>query len=227
MNRVDYIEGGMRVSTSERESRRTYDNSRRQADAEARQRRIVTAATALFVETGFAATSIDQIAQAAGVSSQTVYAAFGSKAGVLSKAIDVAVLGDYGPETLVDRMPPLPDMSSEPQHTFFATAAHFARELHERVAQLIQVMLQAGLDDLRRRLTHEIRADCASWVEQLGPALRPSLTKDEAADILVTIMAPYLFSLVTVDLGRSPDHYEKWLADALARLLLRPELLPE
>lgn len=227
MNRVDYIEGGMRVSTSERESRRTYDNSRRQADAEARQRRIVTAATALFVKTGFAATSIDQIAQAAGVSSQTVYAAFGSKAGVLSKAIDVAVLGDYGPETLVDRMPPLPDMSSEPQHTFFATAAHFARELHERVAPLIQVMLQAGLDDLRRRLTHEIRADCASWVEQLGPALRPSLTKDEAADILVTIMAPYLFSLVTVDLGRSPDHYEKWLADALARLLLRPELLPE
>jgi len=221
------MEVGMRVSTPERESRRTYDNSRRQADAESRQRRIVTAGTALFVEKGFAATSIDQIAQAAGVSPQTVYAAFGSKAGVLSKAIDVAVLGDYGPETLIDRMPPLPDMSSEPKRMFFATAAHFARELHERVAPLIQVMLQAGLDELRMRVTHEIRADCASWVEQLGPALRPSLTKDDAADILVTIMAPYLFSLFTVDLGRSPDQYEKWLADALARMLLRPELLSE
>ncbi|MDP7724073.1 TetR/AcrR family transcriptional regulator [Mycobacterium sp. TY814] len=217
----------MRVSTSERESRRTYDNSRRQAEAEARQRRIVTAATALFVEKGFAATSIDQIAQTAGVSPQTVYAAFGSKAGVLSKAIDVAVLGDYGPESLVDRAPLLADMSSEPQRMFFATAAHFVRELHERVAPLIQVMLQAGLDDLRTLVTHKIRADCASWVEQLGPALRPSLTKDDAADILVTIQAPYLFSLFTVDLGRSPDEYEKWLADALARMLLRPELLSE
>ncbi len=217
----------MRVSTSERESRRTYDNSRRQADAEARQRRIVTAATDLFVEKGFAATSIDQIAKAAGVSPQTVYAAFGSKAGVLAKAIDVAVLGDYGPEPLIDRMPPLPHLSSEPQRMFFVAAAHFARELHERVAPFIQVMLQAGLDDLRMRLTHAIRADCVSWVEQLGPALRPSLTKDEAADILVTIMAPYLFSLFTVDLGRSPDQYEKWLADALARMLLRPELLSE
>lgn len=221
------MEGEMRVSTSERESRRTYDNSRRQAEAEARQRRIVTAATALFVEKGFAATSIDQIAQTAGVSPQTVYAAFGSKAGVLSKAIDVAVLGDYGPESLVDRAPLLADMSSEPQRMFFATAAHFVRELHERVAPLIQVMLQAGLDDLRTLVTHKIRADCASWVEQLGPALRPSLTKDDAADILVTIQAPYLFSLFTVDLGRSPDEYEKWLADALARMLLRPELLSE
>lgn len=221
------MEGEMRVSTSERESRRTYDNSRRQAEAEARQRRIVTAATALFVEKGFAATSIDQIAQAAGVSPQTVYAAFGSKAGVLSKAIDVAVLGDYGPESLVDRAPLLADMSSEPQRIFFATAAHFVRELHERVAPLIQVMLQAGLDELRTLVTHKIRADCASWVEQLGPALRPSLTKDDAADILVTIQAPYLFSLFTVDLGRSPDEYEKWLADALARMLLRPELLSE
>jgi len=221
------MEGEMRVSTSERESRRTYDNSRRQAEAEARQRRIVTAATALFVEKGFAATSIDQIAQAAGVSPQTVYAAFGSKAGVLSKAIDVAVLGDYGPESLIDRAPLLADMSSEPQRMFFAAAAHFVRELHERVAPLIQVMLQAGLDELRTLVTHKIRADCASWVEQLGPALRPSLTKDDAADILVTIQAPYLYSLFTVDLGRSPDQYEKWLADALARMLLRPELLSE
>ena len=42
--------------------RRRYDNSRRQADAEARQRRIVEAATTLFMDQGFAGTSIDQIA---------------------------------------------------------------------------------------------------------------------------------------------------------------------
>lgn len=218
----------MPVSTTSRKVlRRTYDNSRRQADAEARQHRIVTAATQLFVEQGFAATSIDQIARAAEVSPQTVYAAYGSKAGVLSRAIDVAVLGDFGPESLTDRVPMLADMSSEPQRMFFAAAAHFVRELHDRVAPLIQVMLQAGLDELRMKVTQQIRADCGLWVEQLGPALRPSLTKDEAADILVTIQAPYLYTLFTVDLGRSPDQYEKWLADALARMLLRPELLPE
>lgn len=221
------MEGKMRVSTTEHEARRTYDNSRRQADAEARQHRIVTAATNLFVEQGFAATSIDQIARAAEVSPQTVYAAYGSKAGVLSRAIDLAVLGDFGPESLADRVPMLADMSSEPQRMFFATAAHFVRELHERVAPLIQVLVQAGLDEVRLSVTREIRADCALWVEQLGPALRPSLTKDEAADILVTIQSPYLYSMFTVDLGWSPDQYEKWLADALPRMLLRAELLSE
>jgi AcrR family transcriptional regulator len=207
--------------------RRTYDNSRRQADAEARQRRIVTAATTLFVEQGFAATSIDQIAAAADVSPQTVYGAYGSKAGVLSKAIDVAVVGDFGTESLADRVPVLADMSSEPHRMFFATAARFVRELHERVAPLMQVMLQAGLDEVRMRMTREIRADCALWVAQLGPALRPSLTQDEAADMLVTIQSPYVFSMFTIDVGWSPDQYEKWLSDALPRMLLRPELLSE
>ena len=221
------MEGETPVSTSERESRRTYDNSRRQADAEARQRRIVTAATTLFVEQGFAATSIDQIARAADVSPQTVYAAYGSKAGVLSRAIDVAVLGDFGREPLADRLPVLADMPSEPHRMFFEATARFVRALHDRVAPLIQVMLQAGLEELRLRVTREIRADCALWVEQLGPALRPSLTKDEAADILVSILSPYLYSMFTVDVGWSPDQYEKWLADALPRMLLRPELLSE
>ena len=85
--------------------RRSYDNSRRRADAEARQRRIVEAATALFVEQGFGATSIDQIAAAADVSPQTIYATYGSKAAVLSRAIDVALLGDYEDRSFVDRIP--------------------------------------------------------------------------------------------------------------------------
>lgn len=228
MNIVDYKEGGTLVSTASRKvPRRRYDNSRRQADAEARQRRIVEAATTLFVEQGFAATSIDQIAGAADVSPQTVYAAYGSKAAVLSRAIDVAVVGDYGPDSLADRLPVLADMSSEPHRLFFAAAAHFVRALHERVAPLMREMLQAGLEELRMRLTREIRADCAVWVAQLGPALRPGLTKAQAADVLVTVQSPYVFSMLTVDLGWSPDQYEKWLSHALLHMLLRPELLSE
>jgi AcrR family transcriptional regulator len=112
----------MLVSTTPRKvPRRTYDNSRRQAAAEARQRRIVEAATTLFVEQGFAATSIDQIAAAADVSPQTVYATYGSKAAVLSQAIDVAVVGDYRPDSLAARMPVLADMSSKQHRMFFAT----------------------------------------------------------------------------------------------------------
>ena len=212
--------------------RRTYDNSRRRADAEVRQRRIVNAATSLFVDQGFGGTSIEQIAAAADVSPQTVYATYGSKAAVLSRAIDVAVVGDYGPAPLGDRLPVLADMSSEQPRMYFAAAAHFVRVLHERVAPLMRVMEQAaatdsGLEDLRRRLIREIRADTFSWITQLGSALRPGLTKAHAADVMVTVQSPYVYSALTVDLGWSPAQYEQWLAKAMPRLLLRPELLSD
>jgi AcrR family transcriptional regulator len=203
-------------TTSRKAPRRRYDNSRRLSDAEARQRRIVEAATALFVEHGFGGTSIDQIAAAASVSPQTIYATFGSKAGVLSRAIDVAVLGDFEDRPLVDRIPVLAEPPSSEHRLHFATAAQFVRALHERVAAL-----------MRARLIREIRADCEVWIAQLGPALRPGLTKSRAADVMVTIQSPWIYSIFTVDLGWTPDQYEEWLAHALPHLLLRPELLSE
>ncbi len=217
-------------TTSRTNRRRRYDNSRRQADAEARQHRIIEAATTLFVEQGFGGTSIDQIAVAANVSPQTIYATYGSKAGVLSRAIDVAVLGDFEDRPLVDRIPVLAERTSNEHRLHFATAARFVRALHERVAALIRVLEQSActdpaLEELRTRLVRGIRADCAVWVAQLGTALRPGLTKARAADVMVTIQSPYIFSMLTVDLGWTPDQYERWLAHALPHLLLRPELL--
>lgn len=212
--------------------RRRYDNSRRRADAEMRQRRIVDAATTLFVDQGFAGTSIDQIAAAADVSPQTVYATYGSKAAVLSRAIDVAIVGDYGAVPLADRMPVLAEVSNEQHRMYFAAAARFVRVLHERVAPLMRVMEQAaatdpGLEELRLRLIREIRADTALWITQLGSALRPGLTKAHAADVMVTVQSPYVYSTLTVDLGWSPAQYEQWLAHAMPGLLLRPELLSD
>ncbi len=208
--------------------RRSYDNSRRRADAEVRQRRIVEAATRLFVDQGYSATSIDQIAAAADVSPQTVYATYGSKAAVLSRAIYVAVVGDYEPVPLADRIPALADE----HRMYFGAAAHFVRALHERVAPLMRVMEQAaatdpGLEELRVRLIREIRADTTMWITQLAPALRQGLTEAHAADVMVTVQSPYVYSTLTVDLGWTPDHYELWLADAMPRLLLRPDLLAD
>jgi AcrR family transcriptional regulator len=220
------------VSTTSRPApRRKYDNSRRRADAAARQRSIIEAATALFVEQGFGATSIDQIAAAADVSPQTIYATYGSKAAVLSRAIDVAVVGDFDETPLMQRAPALSETSGEQHLLHFATAARFVRAMHDRVAPLMRVMEQAvstdaGLGELRTRLLHRIRESCALWIAQLGPtALRPGLSEDQATDVMFTVQAPYLYSMYTVDLGWSPDRYEEWLAHAMPRLLLRPELL--
>ena len=58
----------------------------RQRQAQETQRLIVNAAVALFLDVGYGVTSIEAIAQKAGVAVSTIYAAFGNKRGIL-KAI--------------------------------------------------------------------------------------------------------------------------------------------
>ena len=63
---------------------------------------VLEAATARFCERGWAA-SVRDIARAAGVSVETVYAHFGSRVDLLNEVLDVAVVGDDAPVALVDR----------------------------------------------------------------------------------------------------------------------------
>ena len=211
--------------------RRKYDNRRRRADAEARQRRIVDAAVALFIEQGFGATSIDQIAATADVSPQSIYATYGSKAGVLSRAIEVALVGDQDGIPVVDRAPGLADMSAAVCVARFAAYAKFIRALNERVAPLIRVMEQAAssdpaLGELRSGLAATLQADCRHWIDQLGPqTLRPGLSPTRAVDVMAMIISPYVYSMLTSDFGFTPNQYQQWLAHALPHLLLKPELL--
>lgn len=220
-------------TTSRPRPYRKYDNSRRRADAEARQRRIVDAATDLFVEQGFSATSIEQIAAAADVSAPTIYATFGSKSGVLARAIDVALVGDYSDVPVVDRILSLIEESGTQELRQFAAVAQFIRTVNERVAPLIRVMEQAASTDpalqkLRTRLVGAIRTDCAPVIEKYWrTSLVPGLSADEAADAMATMMSPTVYSMLIVDMGWSPDRYQEWLAHALPQLLLRAELLRE
>jgi len=211
--------------------RRKYDNRRRRADAEARQRRIIAAAAALFVEQGFGATSIDQIAAAVDVSPESIYKKYGSKAGVLSAVIEDALVGEHDGTAVVDRAPGLADISGDLRAARFADYAKFIRTLNERVAPLIRVMEQAtsselALKELRSRLHDIQRADCRHWIDQLGAkSLRPGLSTAQAVNVMSTVNTPYVYSLLTVDGDMTADEYEQWLAHALPHLLLKPELL--
>ena len=83
--------------------KRQYDASQRQDDARARRRRVVEAAHDLFLDRGYGSVTIQEIARQAGVSTQMIYAAFGSKAGILSQAVDQAIVGDDEQVALFER----------------------------------------------------------------------------------------------------------------------------
>jgi AcrR family transcriptional regulator len=213
------------------DSRRKYDSTRRQADAEARHQRIVEEAIALFLEVGFGATSIGQIANAAGVSAQTIYATFGSKAGVLSRAYDYLLTGDFEAVPVRQRMPGFDGVHPTQYCAVFSEHAALVRGINDRVAALLRVVEQSAsvdpaLGELRADLVSRLRSDCRAWVNQLDPdALASGVTRAEAADVMGLIVSPTTYSILTVDLGWPVDRYQRWLATTLPTLLLKPELL--
>src|SRR6516225_1908286 len=82
---------------------RTYDATRRQEQAQENRARVLNAARGRFLADGYTATTIPGVARDAGVSIQTVYKAFGNKAGLLKAVFDVAVTGDDQPIPVAGR----------------------------------------------------------------------------------------------------------------------------
>ena len=82
---------------------RRYDARGRQEQARRNRLVVIDTARELFLEQGFAATTMPEIASAAGVSVQTVYKVFGSKPALAKAVFDVAIAGDDQPVPMVER----------------------------------------------------------------------------------------------------------------------------
>ena len=90
--------------------RRRYDSSRRQAQAAQTRDDILAAAQEMFLDRGYARTTVANIAERAGVVVETIYRAFGGKAGLFKAVIEAAVAdGRHAP-----RLPPSSGTPSGP-----------------------------------------------------------------------------------------------------------------
>src|SRR4051794_11157335 len=83
--------------------KRAYRSSARAESAATTRLAIIEAAARLFVEHGYGAVSIDDVARAAEGARATVFNAVGGKAALLRAAYDVAIVGDDEPIPLPDR----------------------------------------------------------------------------------------------------------------------------
>jgi len=202
-------------------SSRRYDASRRQADARARRLRIVETARDLFLERGFGATSIEQVAKGAEVSVQTVYAVFKSKPGLLSAVLDLAVAGDDAPVMVRDR----PDLAwyreVEDPVEWLQRSVRYVRHLHTRSAELLHLVnsvagADPALDELAGALNDGRRADSRLAIDG-GPFDLDSIgmTLEEAGDVLATLAHPVTWIELVVHGGWTPQRYEAWLLDLL------------
>lgn len=204
---------------------RRYDSSARQEEARSRRADIVAAAARLFVDDGYAETTIARIANEAGVSSQLVYAAFGNKAGVLAGVLDQMAAGDDQGVLIRDRPEFLAPSEMSDDRERLRAFAGMAAEVNARVGALQVLLDRAAITDpavaeLRARMLAAMRQDHQIYVNRLAAGMRPDLGPERVAEVTRVITGHQVWHGLVIDGGWSQDQYADWVSDALVRLLI-------
>lgn len=199
---------------------RRYRSTLREERAVQTRDRILAAAQELFAAEGFAATTIAAIAAGAGVSVQTVYAVFGSKAKVARAVVEQmeesADAATWRQRIAAAQEPRLVLRAfAEWTRAFFSASmpqVAIAREVTSEMADL------AAEGDARRR--EGLTALIGRLIRD--GAIRRDLTEAKAVDRawLLTGLDTYLNA--TAGCGWSQDEYVDWLSETLVQQLLDP-----
>lgn len=212
-----------------REVKRPYQSALRGVQAASTRRAIIAAATNLFVEQGYVATSIEGIAAAAGVSRATVFTSVGGKPTLLKTALDVAIVGDDDPVSLPDRPRSVAIRAEADPHKYLTLYAGMVTEMGSRLAGIYEAVRgAAGADTDARNLWEEHlaqrrqgSANVVGDVLRKGK-LRAGLDHEAAADIVWTLNDPGLYHSLVHRRGWSTGRYEAWLAETMIGQLLPP-----
>jgi len=206
---------------------RRYASRLRDAQAASTRRAIVDAATRLFIERGYGATSMDAIAAAAGVGRATVFTALGGKAAILRRAYDTALMGEDEPGAL-RRHPAAMAIRAEPDPSrYLERYAALVAGIGRRQAGIHEAMRGAAATDPEVRsvfetLNDERRAGSGRGIGDLVAkgGLRDDLDPEAAADVVWVLNDPGLYHLLVTTRRWSDERFEVWLAATLRAQLL-------
>src|ERR1700760_4097332 len=116
----------------------------RQAQTALTEQRIVAAATGLFLADGYVATTLEAVARRARGAARTVYVRFGTKAALLKRVVDVAIVGDTQPVDVLGRDWMQQALTSATLAERLAALAAAGRQIMERTGALFGVAQQAA-----------------------------------------------------------------------------------
>jgi AcrR family transcriptional regulator len=209
--------------------KRPYDASGRHERARARRLAVVVAAHDLFARDGFRRTTIEAIADRAGVSAKSVYLAFGTKAALAKAVFDIAVAGDDAPVPVAEREG-IRAIHAEPDAR--RKIAMFVEGLVQRQARSaqVQILIRDGrhADDALAPIWAKLNDEGLVGMTSLGQhlletgQLREAIELDEVRDVLWNYLAIDTYERLVLAQGWSLERYRDWLASALCNALCRP-----
>jgi AcrR family transcriptional regulator len=207
--------------------RRPYRSQVREERARRTRRKVLDAATEVFVARGYAGTTVRSVALAAGVSVATVELAFGTKAALLKAAIDVAIAGDDEPVPVLERSWAATAAAATSAEELLAVTAEVLAEAQERSAGLVVAAFEgAGADPDLAALVDQLvaqREGTAEWIVARLAALRDlraGLTREDAVETVWLLMDSAVFVRLTRHRGWTRQRYRDWVATGIRTLLL-------
>lgn len=214
--------GSTAVADETRPPRRTYRSPRREQQAQATRDALIVAATTLFTTRGWTSTSMRDIAAEAGVATETIYKHFASKADLLRRAADVAVVGDDAPIPLAER-PEFEAIGKGSRADRVAAAARVVLGVHQRTAGFAKVLREAApadeaIAEALRATKERQRQDVAA-----GATLVTGRPPTEVVrDGLWALLSVEVYLLLVEDSSWSAEQYLAWLT-AMIDAVISPD----
>lgn len=215
--------------TDDVKPRRAYRSTRRAEQVALKRNEILAVAGTLFRARGYAGVAMPAIAEEAGVAVETIYRAFGSKAGLFKAVVDAAVAGGAArADVAVEHRPAIRAVIEEPDpRRQIERYAATQPGIHRRSGPLMRALSDAAASDpALRALWDEIEASRRNgqgrFVGMLAErgALRSDLTIDQGRDGLWTLCSLAVHDRLVITCGWPSGRYERWLAEALKGVLL-------
>ncbi len=191
------------------------------------RRRMLDRAKELFIAQGYAATTMEQIAAAAGVAVQTVYYTFKTKGQLLTEVVEVTAAGDDDPLPPSSRAWMREMLASSSAQRVLALGVENGAAIYDRVAVLWPAVGAAAAADpsvdvyWRDVLAHRRSGQrgMVARVAELG-GLRPGLDVERATDLVVVLVGPDVYRGLVQEARWPLPAYKAWLFTTLLQQLL-------
>ena len=210
---------------------RRYTSPLRADQARLTSKSIVDAAVSLFSEKGYAAVSLDAVAEAAGVSRATVFTSVGGKPEVLRAAFRAAFGRAAGAEDvampLVDRPRSREVRARAGVADYLAGYAAICTSLHSHMARVYEAIREgsradAAVNELWIEINEERRRGAATIVADVKARapLRADLDEEAGADVVWVLNDPLNYTMLVDGRGWTDEQFARWLARAIATELV-------
>jgi AcrR family transcriptional regulator len=208
-----------------------YASQVRDEQARRTRRAIVTAAHDLFLAQGYAATTIDAIAEAAHVSRRTVFNSAGGKVALLKLALDWAIVGDDEPIALADRPAIKAILAESDPRRALVLWVQTVTDVAARTTPLGEVLIAAAdIDPAAAQLLAEANSNrmlgATMFIRYLASldGLAAGITEQRAAELCWALTDGHLYRLLVAQRNWSTADFSRWLSDSLAAALLPTSL---